>query len=272
MSNLTTQQKRYFTGENAYHEIISKLVDYPTAQQLAKEVYGFYDEYLSYTEGKNFKSSHFSIDLQNEPTIALKSATIQLKLGTNRIAEALVHELLHLQLPKLGFPLAHKVGIPNNLDRFAKTFLEMYPKIVNIVQHEITLESFIALGFEKKNFLGKLTKPINYHQKMLNPSPNEVYFPITGFPWFCLEYLRHWITTRHSNNKNELRFANDVREWGSKLEPDFRQTTSEIIKWVENGAFKNPNKYPRQINMLFQLMKIPQIDEWVVLNHPKKED
>jgi hypothetical protein len=177
-----------------------------------------------------------------------------------------------LQLPILRFPIGEKVDIPHHLDEYASTFLEMYAKIDNLVQHEVTIQSFMELGYSKSRFLGKLVPPIDYKQKVLNPLPNEVYIPEVGFSWFCLEYFRHWITTRHSKDSNTARFAQSALEWGSRLHPELQQTAVEMVGWVENGGFKNPDQYAQQFNHLLELMRIPKFTGWAILKsiEPRK--
>ncbi len=259
------RKKQPVTGEAAYRKIISKLEGYSASQQLAREVYDFYGEHLGYVGSRDISTSRFNIDLQHEPTLFLKSASVELQLGTERTAEALAHELLHLQLPIRGSPIGEKVDIPEHLDKFASDFLEMYSKISNLVEHEIIIESFIALGFSKKRFLGNLVPPIDYRQKVLNPLPNEVYVPEIGFSWFCLEYFRHWITTRHSNDPNAARFAQSALDWGARLHPELKQIAAEMIGWVKKGSFKQPDQYSQQINFLLELMRIPKYTGWVIL-------
>ena len=75
-------------GGNAHREISSRLRGYPAAQRLSQEVYEFYGNSLSYIESVEFASTIYALHLQHDP-IALKSAEIQLQLGTDRIAEYL---------------------------------------------------------------------------------------------------------------------------------------------------------------------------------------
>jgi hypothetical protein len=265
MTMPTRGQKQSVTGEAAYRKITSKLGGYSATQQLAREVYDFYGEHLGYVESRDISTSCFNIDLQHEPTLFLKLASVELQLGTDRTAEALAHELLHLQLPILGFPIGEKVDIPEHLDKFGTDFLEIYSKIGNLVEHEIIIESFIALGFSKKRFLGNLVPPIDYRQLVLNTLPKEVYVPEIGFYWFCLEYFRHWITIRHSNDPSAAGFAQSALEWGARLHPELKQIAAEMIGWVESGNFKQPDQYSQQFNFLLELMRVPKYTGWVVL-------
>jgi len=264
MSLFQGREEQYLIGDRAYREISSKLLGYPVAQKLLQEVYEFYGHYLSYIESRDFTSTIFNIHLQHEP-IALESAEIQLQLGTDLLAEPLAHELLHLRLPTLGFPLVEMVEVPLHLNYYARDFLEMCHWVVNLVQHEINFQSFIALGFDQKHFLAKAEEPIDYgkffNPKSRNGCPEEV-----DFPRWCIEYLRHSFTARHGGSRECLRYAQDALDWGSRLYPELKQITDEINEWFEKGAFKDPRQYPREVNSLLELMRIPKFSGWVILD------
>jgi len=250
-------------GGNAHREISSRLRGYPAAQRLSQEVYEFYGNSLSYIESREFTSTIYALHLQHDP-IALKSAEIQLQLGTDRIAESLAHELLHLRMPMVGFPLGELVEIPFQLDRYAQFILGMCHWVVNIVHHEIFFQRFIALGFDKKRFLAKPAMQIDYGN-LVKGRPDKVHTEKAGFPRWCIEYVSHWVTARHSGSGNYLRYAQDALDRGSQLHPELKQTAGEIGRWFEAGTFKDPRQYPRQVNLLLNLMRIPRFTGWVIL-------
>jgi hypothetical protein len=264
MPLLKSQPKRTLNGESAHREISSKLSGHPLAQRLAQEVYDFYGPCLAYEESRHFQSTIFSIHLQQDP-IAIKSAEIQLQLGTERIAEALVHELLHLRLPKLGFPLGEIVRIPFPLDPHARDLLGMCHWVLNLVQHEINYPSFMALGFDRKHFLAMPGETKDYQRifdgQFRNGGASEL-----SFPWWCMEYLGHFFSARHGCDHNSLDQAWEALKWGSRLHPELGQITAEIKKRVEIGAFKDPGQYAGQANLLLGLMRIPKFISWVMLN------
>jgi len=49
------------------------------------------------------------------------------------------------------------------------------------------------------------------------------------------------------------------------LHPELKQTAAEIGRWFEAGTFKDPRQYPRQVNLLLDLMRIPRFTGWVIL-------
>ena len=269
MSLFQSQEEQYLFGDRAYREIFSKLLGYPIAQRLLQEVYEFYGHSLSYIESRYFTSTIFTIHLQHEP-VALKSAEIQLQLGTDLLAEPLAHELLHLRLPALGFPLVERVEVPLYLNDYARDLLEMGHWVVNLVQQENNFGSFIALGFNPARFLAKAKEPIDY-RKFLNPKIHKGYPEEVNFPRWCIEHLRHAFTASHGGSGEHLRYARDVLDWGSRLYPELKPVTDEINGWFEKGAFKDPSQYPREVNFLLGLMRIPQFTDWVILEFSESQ-
>ena len=263
MPLLQSQPKRTLNGESAHREILLKLAGRPAAQKLAQEVYEFYGGFLGYKESEDFPSTIFSIHLRHDP-IALERAEIQLQLGTERIPEALVHELLHLRLPMLGFPLGEIVRIPFSLDPHARDLLGMCHWVLNLVQHEITYESFMALGFDRDHFLSMPGEIMDY-RRMFEEESQHGGAEGLSFPWWCMEYLRHFFNARHGCDHNSLGQAQEALAWGSRGHPELKQNTAEIIRRVEIGAFKDPGQYAGQVNFLLGLMRIPRFISWVML-------
>ena len=139
------------TGDAAHRVIYSRLQGYPTAQLLSREVYDFYGNDLGYIESTDFTSTLYAIHLHHDP-VALESAVIQLQLRTGRTVEALTHELLHLKLPMLGFPLGELTEVPIHLDHYAMDLIGMLNWIVNAVQHEINFRGVRNPGLSQGVF------------------------------------------------------------------------------------------------------------------------
>ena len=287
-------------GDRAYAVISSRLRGYPKAQLLSREIYHFYGDTLSYIEGADLSSSLYVIELGHHP-VALKNVEIWLQLGTGRVAEALTHELLHLHLPMLGFPLGESVEVPLHLDPYAQHYLSMCNWVVNVVHHEIIFQKFLTLGFQERYFLAELTGPL-HDGKRFKPIPQNgaakevdtfggaepgflnqgekgrsgstLNIPRAsdrGVEWvdfsrWCIEYVRYLSTARHGGNKDCLRYAQDALDRGSQVHRDLTQTAAKIDAWFEAGAFKDPHQYPRQVNLLLDLVRIPGFTGWVVLN------
>jgi hypothetical protein len=250
---------RAFRGAEAQREISKRLSGLPLAQQLSREVFDFYGNQLVYLESENFSSTLFTIRLQHQP-ILLKSAEIQLQLGTDRVAEALAHELLHLQLFILGFPLGEFVQIPFPVAHYAQELIGMCHWVTNLVQHEINYRKFISLGFDKNHFLARFNEAADY-QKRFHPEFKDRVPAQVDFPRWCIEFLRHFSSARHGGGES-LDQAQDALAWGSRLYPRLRLATAEIRKWFEMGFFNDPCEYPGQVNFLLELMGIPKFTGW----------
>jgi hypothetical protein len=262
--------EHFFLGAEAQHMISRRLSGFPFAQQLSREVYDFYGDHLHFIESRNFPSTIFTLRLQHQP-ILLKSAEIQLQLGTDRVAEAIAHELLHLRLFSLGFPLGEFIQIPFAFDHYAREFIGMCHWVLNVVQHEMNYQNFIALGFDKNHFLVRSNEVIDY-QERFSPELNNRVPAEVEFPRWCIEYLRNFSMARHGGGEGSLGQAQDALFWGSRLYPRLRLVTAEIRDWFEIGLFKEPGKYPSQVNFLLELMGIPKFTGWarIELSHKKK--
>ena len=95
LHNIREEDHHESSGREAKQAIFNRLTSWPKAQIFATEVCDFYGDYLQYHESALIDSSYYRIDLHHDP-VGLKSVRIELQLGTPRIAEALMHELLHL--------------------------------------------------------------------------------------------------------------------------------------------------------------------------------
>jgi hypothetical protein len=182
----------------------------------------------------------------------------------DRAAEALAHELLHLRLFILGFPLGEIVHIPSPILHYARYFITMCHWVLNLVHHELNYQTFIALGFHKSHFLIRSNEVIGYRKRLRPDFQNE--FPVqVDFTRWCIEYLRHFLTARHGGDGDSLDRAKDALNWGSRLYPNLRQVAAEMREWFEIGAFKDPSQYPGQVNFLLELMEIPKFTGWAGL-------
>jgi hypothetical protein len=265
-----TGAEKEFIGEEAHREICSKLSARPPAQELAAEVYGFYGNYLRLIESRRFSSTIYTVRLQHEP-LALQSAEIQLRLGTDRAPEALAHELLHLRLFTLGFPLGEIIEIPFPFACYSREYIGLCHWALNLVQHEINYDDFVALGFDRNNFLVRSDEDIGSGQRV-KPGGQNGYPCEIDFTLWCFEYLRHFFSARHGGGGDSLRQARQALDLGCRLYPELGEVATEIILWFDIGAYKDPCHYLDQINISFDLMRIPRFTGWakLELSRPKK--
>jgi hypothetical protein len=250
-----------YRGRAAKEAIIGRLTGWPEARRVATETCDFYGDSLQYHEDAALSSSHYAIELQHEP-IALQYARIELQVGTPRTAEALLHELLHLNVPMRGHPLGEKFWIPGELLRYAHPISASYPIIGNLLEHELIIDIFLGLGFDKANFLGCLSPAPDYQHLASKVWPSLGCREEVGFSWWCLEYFRHWVSTRHWVGEEADIYADGALYWGSKVYPGLQDTAKQIRNLIESGAIRDSKQYPFHVNTLLRFMKVPQFTEW----------
>jgi len=255
---------RHFRGCDAEKEMLKILKGNEAAQNLAREVASFYGNYLEFYEDMSYISGHYEIECGHEP-VMLRSVSAYLHPKTPRTAEALSHELLHLRLPIQGFPLCERVNVPDELDEHAQGFIEAIQKIGNLIGHELIFNQFVGIGFDGSNFLREPSPVPNYEGLARKAVPSQGYITAVGFPWWCLEYYRHWISTRHGLPPDTMRYADSAAHWGSKVHSDLVDALSAMRDWIAGGEFKNPVKYPIEINKLLSIMKLPHVTGWAAL-------
>jgi hypothetical protein len=244
--------------------ILSRLVNWPKAQPLAAQICDFYGDCLRYYEDSALDASYYQIELQHDP-VALQYARIELQLGTSRTAEALCHELLHLNTRVLGYPIGEKFLIPYELTQYAHAITGIYPKIGNLLEHELILGKFMDLGFDKCNFLGCISPPPDY-KKLATLALNSVFYQKeVGFPWWCLEYFRHWISTRHWVGDEPAMYADYALFWGSKVHPALGAAAQNIRELIESEALLDKHRHHHYFNKLMELMRIPKFTEWAFI-------
>ncbi len=251
-------------GAAAKEAITDRLRRWPEAVELASRVADFYGDLLEYRETETAGWSQYEIKLELEPA-GLLYARIQLQLATPRVAEALVHELLHLNLAVSGYPVGAKIWMPLATARHAPCLLGIYPRITNLVEHELTIERFLNLGFDKSNFLGCLCPAPDYREVASRALHRLGYVEEIGFPWWCLEYFRHWVSSRHGGGDRSAMDAENAFRWASRVHPDFPEAITQILRIFESGAIRERRAYPRHVNSILKQMKLPGFAEWVRL-------
>ena len=209
-------------------------------------------------------SSQYEIRLLHQP-IALEYARVELQLGTDRTAEALSHELLHLSIKMGGYPMGEIVPLPAELNRYAPHILGIHSIVCNLVEHELIREAFLALGFDRANFLMPPVPAPDYRDLASRAFASRGYAEGVGFSWWCLEYLRNWISARHWLGIEALNHTEMALRWGSQVHSDMPRATREIRKLIESGRLLEKNKHPRYLNRLLEVMKLPPFTRWVTV-------
>ncbi len=260
------EEHHVYQGKEAKKAILNRLAGWPKAGVLATEICDFYGDCLHYNENSFFESSQYQIKMQHDP-IAIQCARIELQLGTSRTAEALCHELLHLNTRICGYPFGEKFFIPYELSPYASAITGLYPKIGNLLEHELFLEEFLNLGFDKNNFLGSISPPPDYEKLASAALNSRFYRKEIGFSWWCLEYFRHWVSTRHWIGDEPGIYADYALFWGSRVHHSMRRTAKQIMELIESGALLDKRRHHHYVNRLLELMRIPKFTEWAFIRN-----
>jgi hypothetical protein len=255
MKTHRTDPKRPLNGEKARQAILNRLTDHPATLAVVQEVTSFFGSRFQYSESENIDTSEYGLGI--EPIVAL----VHLKVGTSRITQSLAHELLHLRLAVRKFPKYSEMDAPDHLENFISDLSENYDPLLNIVQHEIMLPEFLALGFQQKDFVVPPRPPVNY-QQLVRTSKNQI-IPEVRFPWWCLEYIRNWSHARHSTLLQPALYASEALEFGKSEFPELPQALAQMTQVFENGHFGDASKYPGEVNKLLSIMRVPVITQWV---------
>jgi hypothetical protein len=253
-----------YQGKAAKTAVLRRLANYPKAKAFAAQVCDFYGEYFQHYEDSALESSHYQIKLQHEP-VALQCVRIDLQLDTPRTVEALMHELLHLHTRMRGYPIGEKFTVPYQLTQYTGTIIGIYPRIGNLVEHELILDPFLDMGFEKKTFLSSLSPAPDYQKLVSMALPSLGYNEQIGFSWWCLEYFRHWVSTRHWVGDEAQICADNSLYWGSKVHTEIKVIAPKIRGLVESGALQDIKQHHRHVNTLLTLMRIPVFTDWVTI-------
>lgn len=126
-------------------EIQNVLRHSAAARELAERLWNFLDGKLSYipNDDQPFNRCHFE-GLDVNPVVEIK-VTLSIRQDDRR-EEGLVHELLHANLLRLGFP---KFRIYERRDD-----CELGAEMVNHAEHLVMKDTYLKLGYDDSKFLG----------------------------------------------------------------------------------------------------------------------
>lgn len=126
---------------------------------LAERLWRFYGGRLKCSEPKELKNSRISYGIPKEfaPEYKATDLTPSVVLAqSNRLEEALVHELLHLELVRLGYPRFFLDGTGDG---------ELAFGITNNADHAVMRPLFAALGYSPDRFTGP--NELNDYEKQI---------------------------------------------------------------------------------------------------------
>ena len=234
------------------------LADCESGRRLLAAVQDFYGPALRvYLQDRPDALSTFAIDSGGE-NLQFREASITLHTQGNRVKEASVHELLHLNLPMRGFNLVHALNIsPTNQSELARID-ETVRKTVNVVQHTIFVNDFVKMGLPLDRFVAGPLAPPQYGAEVRRYSgapliPDRAWIAWT---WWSLEFLRSYSAIKHGDESGKA-FARSAAKWGDRLLPGFKHKAARIADWVDRDLHHQPSRYKDSLNSLFELMALP---------------
>jgi hypothetical protein len=243
-----------------------RLNRYPAAQSLARDVVEFYGDFFEFREDPSYSGGWTTVGLSPGPRF--DQLSIELQVDTGEEAETLGHELLHASLPMRGLPipyLSDDAAIPAALrGRLGAIFGMIRTQLHSYVQHEITIEEFVRMGFDIQKFIrvpdpGGFEAVARQHIEALS-SPVVA---LGAFPYWCLEYFLMWIATRQGQRTQE--WAEDAFKAASLVFPEFPAAAERIEEWINAGRYKDFDQFPAEMTRLCELMRLPPTTDWIVL-------
>jgi len=253
--------EEWLSGEEGRNTLGGILASHEPSLDLASRVIDFYgDVQIALTPGRG--ESSYRVDNLRNP-FRFNGAKIWLDTGSNRVQEALCHELLHLENYMLGLPSPDKISVPDEIDHRAEEIQETMQKFGNLMQHEFMFQRFLDLGYEQERFLTPPKPAPDYKALAQN---DRAYIPEGGFPWWCLEYIRHWCVLRQLSVKGKKRAMRQARKWARHYHGDITNAFDLIRALVESGAFLRTDTYAKAFNDLLVTAQVGgQVTGWVLL-------
>jgi hypothetical protein len=240
--------------------VTSLFNDHPLANNLLDEVAGFYRDSLVIRREKNANDmSGYKLDVDAK-NLKFNGAIINIDTSTNRVPAAACHELLHLRLPTRNFPRIRSLSLTPIHQSVVDFVVQAQTSVTNVVDHDIFKDDFIALGFPIEQFLVKSNEIISYKRVARDArnqtTPSQLKFTI--WSWWCIEYLRHYITSFHGQEDCKI-IAEKIAKWGVKALPGFGRGMARIREWVSDGKHRQPTQYAAAMRTLFDIIQIPPI-------------
>ena len=226
--------------------------------KLLADIREFYGSTFKFSVQENLSgTSHFVIDTGAE-TLRFREASIRLNTSTNRIKAAAIHEALHLSLPTRRFNVIHAITLrPEHAPDFARID-ETIRKTVNIVQHDIFVNEFVAMGFPLSEFIVRRPTAPRYAEeaksfrgKVLIPDHAWI-----AWSWWAFEYFNNYLSIKHGDDSAEL-LAQNAATWGSRVLPGFQRKAEEIRDWAADQRHQQPETYMDALRRLFEIMQLP---------------
>jgi hypothetical protein len=199
--------------------------------------------------------------LTRERETELGEARVTVQVRSPRPAAALTHELLHLKLYSVGYPLS--LGWEPDPTWTARVFEQrqvdphsMVMSLFNVLHHEIFLAEFLSLGLPLSEFVGeRKTDDIGESAKGARSMLRDGRAPFVRGFW-NLYYLTEFISD-HLESSNVR--AQMVMEHGRGFLPTIDTDASSMRDWFHAGRFKAWQHYASEVNALFAQIGAPRV-------------
>ncbi len=239
----------------------------PGCTDLLNDMRAFYGPRLVFRYNRRISGrSSFYIDADMRKLV-FNSAIISLNITSNRVLPAAAHELLHLQLRRLTFPLIRSVDLDDIHMRVSGDVVDKINKTTNVIEHQIFVNDFTVMGFALSEFLAAENDSDNYeeHSKEGDFKSLNDRFKWIVWSWWALEFLRHYISMSHGRTAAKT-LAQSAAHWGTKAcGPEFGVCVEQIRQWIMVERYRSPEGYAPALSSLFALMQLPPITSFCVL-------
>jgi hypothetical protein len=263
LSATPTPAQVRFAGRDAESRILQRFTDYPKARELASQVAAFYGPAFQFEENADLSSSHSVVSVSGD-SLSFEHAFIALDADSGRETEALAHEVLHISQIMRGLPFEPSLTPAASGD--FRTHWSTRNSLAAAVQHEIFVEEYVNLGFDRQKFLTRASAPdyenlARRHRALI--ALNASLAGPTSTMWSEM-YMLFWMAARHGYDDAGA-IAQETLRWGGELYPQLPGMAAAMREWVADGRFRDFRNYPRELDRLYAWAGIPAASQWVTL-------
>jgi hypothetical protein len=259
----------------AIAEIRELLASRPLALPLLESIGSFFGSALGFRRQNpaiNESVASYSFEDWKSPILAWLD--IIFAGGARREAASIVHELLHAKLATRGFPIP--IGMKTNNYHTHNASLQITLTLANLAQHEIFIDDFLSLGFDKNDFVFDTTNATNIQECRTNLADGLAkpgYAPCMRGAWNVF-WLGEWLSDKHGWH-NSLDGALAV---GHELFPETADADcKQMTEWINRGEYKTAAHYAGAFNQLLESVGLPRagfaiVHQWQSGNRVELEE
>jgi hypothetical protein len=238
----------------------SLLFGKPAALALLDQVQNFYGDRFTIRENQLGRmESSYELMTRLFPEPLFESAAVILSMTSGRRAAALTHELLHLRLPIIGYPLM--VGLMRdrtwNADRPLSHAEKTVSHIFNMLHHELFLPDFLSFGFAGAEFVSGRTEDdiIQSAEKAETMVGNPDVAQCVRGLWNGY-YLNEFISDHLGPPTDRSKI---VQARGRTFLSTMDTDAENMRQWVLAGRFKAAGTFNREVNRILLDIGLPRV-------------